>query len=196
MNIWRVNFNVEKYMWCVFNETESMNLLQFAELFFNEEILSEKLPKEIVFHNKDDENKNPPADMMMCSGTCSGIVNDRVKKMLESQYDGVFHFYRAHLKELPNEIHYILVPAVYLYAEEVLDLENTDIDYVCDDVIFKIRRYVFTTKVKKNHFFRMIFNNGKIKMYNWLYCDDKFKNFIEKNDITGLKFKKIYEFED
>ena len=82
MNIWNVDFDVEKYMWCVFKETEDMDLLNFSELFFNESTLHETLPKDVVFHKRDKENYNPLADIMMSSGTDSGIVSEKAKKCL------------------------------------------------------------------------------------------------------------------
>lgn len=200
MNIWNVDFDVEKYMWCVFKETEDMDLLNFSELFFNESTLHETLPKDVIFHKRDKENDNPLADIMMSSGTDSGIVSEKAKIIFESEYKELFRFFPVSLEEFPKEKYYILSPTEFLFAEDVLDIKKTDIDYVRNDdemcIIYKIRHYAFTEKIKGHHFFRMIFNNGKNKISNWRYCDDEFKEFIEKNNITGLEFTKIFEFED
>ena len=200
MNIWNVNFDVEKYMWCVFKVTEDIDLMKFSSLVRHDKILPETLPENIIFCNKDDENDNPIADMMMGSGAYAGIISDKAKKMLESEYKDLFLFYPVCLENFPEEKYYILHPTEFVYAEDVLDMKNTYIDYVRNDrktcILYKVRRYTFTNKIKGHHFFRIIFNHGKNKIFNWKYCDDEFKEFIEKNNITGLKFTKIFEFKD
>ena len=200
MNIWNVNYNVDEYMWCIFRETDSMNFSQFSQLFINEDTLANTLPKDIVLKNKDKKDNSPIADMMACSGTMSGIVSEKVKELFEKEYSGLFCFFPACLDELPNVKYYILLPTVYLVAENVLDMEHTKIKYVGDNIergiIFDIQEYSFTRNVKGHHFFRMAFNNGGKKLYTFRYCDDEFKDFIEKNNITGLEFTKIFELKD
>ena len=73
MCIWEIDFDVEKYMWCIFKKTKNMDFSQFSDLFYDTETIAEKLPPKIVFHNKDKDN-NPIADIMMCTGTYNGIV--------------------------------------------------------------------------------------------------------------------------
>ncbi|MCM1062757.1 MAG: hypothetical protein NC452_21150 [Eubacterium sp.] len=128
----------------------------------------------------------------------SGIVSEKVKELFEKEYSGLFCFFPAVLEELPNIKYYILSPTVYLAAERVLDMKCTKIKYVGDNIergiIFDIREYFFTQNVKGHHFFRLVFNNGEKRLYTFRYCDDEFKEFIEKNNITGLKFTKIFEF--
>ncbi len=202
MNIWKIGFDVEKYMWCVFRETEDMDILSFSGLFNNEKILPDTLPENITFFKRDyeDSGELPPADMMRSSGGDAGIISERAKRMLEAEYSNLFRFFPVCLEEFPEEKYYILNPTEYVFAEDVLDMDNTDINYLRNDkeyfIIYKILRYSFTPKIKGHHFFGLAFNHGKDKMFVWKYCDDEFKRFIEKNNITGLTFEKIFESED
>ena len=50
--------------------------------------------------------------------------------MLESEYKELFRFFSVSLEEFPKEKYYILGPTEFLFAEDVLDIKKTDIDYV------------------------------------------------------------------
>lgn len=203
MNIWLATPDVNNYWWCIFKGTEEIDGLDFITLFSNdnEDKLSEVLPEKIVFYNKDRGRKKNrrlhSADIM--KGDVTILINEKSKCLIESEYSELFRFFSISLEDLPNEKYYIMIPLVYLELSDYLDMDNTEIKYLADDKskgIYKIRRYVFLEKIKGNHIFRLMYNNGKSCMFTDWYCDDNFKDFIEKNKITGLKFKKIFEFED
>ena len=198
MCIWEIDFDVEKYMWCIFKKTKNMDFSQFSDLFYDTETIAEKLPPKIVFHNKDKDN-NPIADIMMCTGTYNGIVSQRFKDLVESQYSGQFDFFASTLKESPQETFYIFVPKVYVKLEDVLDMENSGIEYIGGNkkrgLISDINKYKFNEKIKEYHFFKITYGNG-IKECLKMFCDDNFKEFIEQNNLTGLIFTKIFDFDD
>ena len=203
MNIWQVFPDVDNYWWCIFKATEKIDGLDFITLFSNEneDKLSEILPDKTVFYNKDrgrrGYRKLRPADIM--KGDVTMLVNEKSKCLIENKYSEFFRFFSIILEDLPNEKYYIIIPLVYLELSDYLDMENTEIKYLSDDKskgIYKIRRYVFLEKTKGHHLFRLMYNNGKSRMFIDWYCDDEFKDFIEENNITGLKFTKIFEFKD
>lgn len=190
MCIWKISFDVEKYMWCILCETENIRILDFLDYFDHEE----ELPTDLMCCNKD-KQIFPAADMMQCSGTASGIVNEKFKTASENKYSGLFKFYPVNLIDVPNEKHYILVPGIYLDMQEILDMNSTVFRYRDGKkVLSEILQYSFTPKVIGNHFFRMCYNERKFSVNK--YCDDEFKEFIERNSITGLKFTKIFDFND
>lgn len=197
MNIWQVDVDVEQYMWCSFTETKSLKLLQLSELFYNEDTLSKTLPPNISFHDKDKKAKKFTADVMY--GDVCWIVNKSTKQLLKSKYGDLFYFFKTTIDDFPNEEYYMIVPFVFLELSNYLDMENTDIKYIGDKKkhgIFEIRYHVFTKKIIGHHFFMFKYDNGTKRMRRFKYCDDEFKEFIEKNNITGFEFTKIFEFED
>lgn len=188
MNIWKVNFDVDKYMWCILCEKGNIRLLDFLNFFDHEE----ELPTDLTCRNKD-KQIFPTADVMQCSGTASGIVNEKFKIASENKYSGLFKFYPIKLIDNPNEKYYILVPNTYLDMNEILDMNSTIFRYRDEKrVMSEILKYSFNSKVIGHHFFRMCYNERKFSITK--YCDDEFKEFIEKNNITGLKFIKVFEF--
>lgn len=196
MKIWEVNLDVNNYMWCIFTDTEDMNGYEFEKLFWHEETLTKTMPQNPVFHNKDIEENLPSADIM-CGGSYPWLVNEKTKRLIENKYSGLFRFFSATIEDLPNEEYHIMFPIGYLELSDYVDMERTEIKYIANDKekgIFSIRRLVFTQKIRGHHFFRFTDNGHHYKRF--IYCDDEFKNFIENNNITGLRFTEVFEFKD
>ena len=196
MNIWLVELDVSKYIWCAMNE-KNMNSSNFRELFLNGNIPSDEQVKDVTFYNKDKDDVEQkglkPADIMR--GGSVLLASQKAKQLIEKEYDGLFRFIMTSIDDFPNEEYYIIEPVIYLELSEHLDMEKTYIKYVANDInkgIFEIRNYCFMEEIRNHHFFRFMYNNGTRYIPQTRYCDDEFKEFVEKNNITGLKFKKAH----
>ena len=191
MNIWIADLDIEKYMRFMFQEAYNRNYSKRFTYAAPEERLFELFENNVMLFDKDEDGK-PLADIMNCRNTYAGIVNEKVKSLFETEYCDLFNFFPVQLKELPEEKYYLLSPTVYLDIANVLDMENSDIHYVLNHgtaYIGKIRRYVFTEKVKGYHFFRVKYDNGKYKLKYTIIV--KYDNGKFKLKYTNGDFKMI-----
>lgn len=190
MTIWKVEPDVNNYMWILFSETDKMNCLQFSHLLrSNGQRVT--LDEEAKFHYQEDNN-NKIGDIMRISAGY-WLASEKAQKLISSEYGEIFQFIPTTCENEPDTNYYIMLPLVFC---EALDMDKSI--YKCyryGNIISSISQYCFNEEAYKYPFF--LLKQGDYYHYGGgFYSNDEFKDFIEKNNITGLKFTKIFEFED
>lgn len=136
------------------------------------------------------EINKPQTDIIKLWGYSSGfIINDKSMNILKK--------YNLNLQFLPVEL-FVKNNTKYYWIHilsniEGLDTINSKTRKIYDKYIVEIYEYVFNENIVGHDVFKLILN-GHVSATQ-IFVTDKFKKIIEENNITGLKFEKIYEFE-
>ena len=78
---------------------------------------------------------------------------------------------------------------------EGLDLDKSECRFIEETRIYTtVYKYVFNNNIKYYPVF-LLKTEGAIYDMR-MYATDEFKEFIESNGITGLRFEEIFDFED
>lgn len=196
MNIWKVDPDVSNYRASTIIETEEMDILSFGHMMWRkiEEII---LPDSISFQFLDDDDNYEIGDIMYTSMN-NRLINKKAKDLIEKSFKDLFHFIKVKLVDEPEMEWYIILPLAFVDA---IDMEKSQYKYFHGtDIISKISTYVFNEKAKQYPFFRLMqpkaLDGKDYYHHSWRFANDEFKEFIEQNHITGLEFKKVFEFED
>ena len=122
------------------------------------------------------------------------IVNEKAKSVLEQYFFcQKIQFFACHCSQYPEMNFWIL--NAYNY-QDVLDVEKSKYDTLInlkgEEVIRSVDKYVFTKDANEHDIFKLFISGHKRETY--LFLSDRFKQVMQENGVTGLAYKKIYEF--
>ena len=137
-------------------------------------------------------NNNPLADIMnYCSISGTFLVNQKAKKVLQENFEGI-QFFDTICAEYLEEKFFLL--NVFNY-QDVLDMSRSEYksgkNRYGKFAVGYITSYVFQKEAFELDIFKIIVNGQK--RTNHLFVTDKFKRVIEENHLTGLCLRKVYE---
>lgn len=113
MTIWKVEPDVNNYMWILFSETDKMNCLQFSHLLrSNGQRVT--LDEEAKFHYQEDNN-NKIGDIMRISAGY-WLASEKAQKLISSEYGEIFQFIPTTCENEPDTNYYIMLPLVFCEA--------------------------------------------------------------------------------
>ena len=137
----------------------------------------------------DVDTKKPLMDIIRFWGYCNTLaINKKTKTILEKNFNNL-QFLPIKLNNYDNNEYFIVNIIGYVNG---LDTINSQVRKIDNKYIIDIYKYVFNTNVQKYDIFKLKINN-KIRTTD-IFVNDKFKNIIEQNQLTGLTFKKVFEF--
>lgn len=117
------------------------------------------------------------------------MINERTKKIFENELNIEAQYLEIKVLD-PKEKLYIMS---LLRKKDIIDYEKSEYSLRLNRYVGEIYKYVFKDEVRNEYAFKC-FQDGILNSV-YKYCTDKFKDIVEKNNITGLKFEKIFEIE-
>lgn len=117
----------------------------------------------------------------------SGLVtfNDKAWQILQP-------LIKHSVEALPLDCKVGIYYVINVLEKASLDLEKADIDKLPSGKIIRINKYAFKNEtVIGKHIFTL-----KEKMYSKPIISETFKEIVEKNELKGLIFKKVWELGD
>lgn len=121
-------------------------------------------------------------------GFCIAI-NERTKKIFENESNIEAQYFKLKSLDSKEELYMMSL----LRKRDIIDYEKSEYSLIMNKYIGEIYKYVFKEEVKEEYIFKC-FQDGVLDTID-KYCTDKFKYIVEKNNITGFKFEKIFEIE-
>lgn len=165
-------------------------------------IVYEMIPNEIyrnfiLANNSKEEiqaiDEKPLADIMnFWSALSIYVVSEKAKNVFEHCLEEI-KFSEVFYPEMPTEKFYLLIIQKYY---DVLDINHCKYQTIRNRYgecrISNINSYAFKSTVSDLDIFRIIVNQKSYDTH--LFITDIFKNIVENNNLTGLNFRKVYEF--
>ena len=121
---------------------------------------------------------------MSASITC----NEAVKSILSEAVHAYVEFLPLTSATIKEEQYFVFYPKVIL---DCLDNEQPDFVRTRTGYIMGVRRHVFRPDcIGDTPIFRLPIAGSR---WGWPYVNDRFKQLIEDNNLTGLEFRKVWE---
>lgn len=137
----------------------------------------------------DVDTQKPLMDIVRFWGYCNTLaINKKTKIILEKNFNNL-QFMPVKLNNHDNDEYFIVNIIGYV---DGLDVINSQVRMIDNNYIIDIYKYVFNGNACKYDIFKLKINN-KIRTTD-IFVNDKFKNIIEQYQLTGLTFKKVFEF--
>lgn len=127
------------------------------------------------------------------NGSC--IVNEKARNIIENNFSNQnIQFFPCFSLQYPDMKFWIL--NAYNY-QDILDVSRSEYDTLINrkgvEVIRSVDKYAFTRKAFEHDIFKLYLSGQKRETH--LFISDRFKQIIKDNGVTGLAYKKVYEFD-
>ena len=193
MKIYRV-FASENGVICCYAKDNRFNVLDFEnhyDVYMDADKPLEDWNK-LHFYTSTTINKRKRFNNIMRHNVMFYMVDESSKMIIEKEFSDCIQFLEAVNNDDPLTKYYFLYP---FRGIEGLDTDKSKCDFLPNSKIYtSVSKYIFRKDVEYCPVFKLKSDGKAYDMR--MYVTDEFKNFIESNGITGLRFEEIFDFED
>ncbi|MBP1545167.1 MAG: hypothetical protein J6A37_01030 [Oscillospiraceae bacterium] len=177
---------------CIYdsNRIKCIDMWNYCRPYMNEDkFIGNWIPSH--FTTTSDINKNKKVYNVMRHNLMYYIVDELTKNVIEKEFSDCVQFLDAIYDEAPSTKYYLLYPYKSI---DGLDMDKSDCCFKEDKTDYSyIYKYVFKRNVEYCPIFKMRCGNNVHELM--VMATDKFKNFIESNNITGFDFEEVFDFD-
>ncbi|MBQ8568258.1 MAG: hypothetical protein IJ446_03480, partial [Oscillospiraceae bacterium] len=120
------------------------------------------------------------------------IVDESSKQIIEKEFSDCIQFLDVINDDDPLTNYYLLYPYKSI---EGLDIDKSKCSFRKGETAYSdVYKFVFKKNIEYCPIFKMRCGNTVYKLM--VMATDKFKNFIESNNITGFDFEEVFDFDE
>ena len=185
MVIWQVDTSTDYLALAFANDHEARTVLDYVD-----GKLSKWQPVYVsydtdVYDYTDERHERIPS-FLRFSGSI--VCNEKTMSIIEDFIDGYAEFLPLMSNTIRETQYYLLYPTEIL---DCLDNELTEFARTRSGYITGIRRHAFRLDcIGDTPIFRLPVAGS---LWGWPYVNDRFKQLVEDNNLTGLEFRKVWE---
>ena len=184
--IWLIKNDVDGFFTFIFRSREDEELCE--EYITRGKKITEWKNFELIREIIEGYNNKKIADFSRWSSVIQNVVDEKTKAVLEDRFSDFIQFLPVTMEGTPYYFMHIF------NAVDALDYDNSTIKRFNEGGIMRIKKYVFTDKIKDYPITR-IYEGNFINPCD-TFVNDEFKEFVEENGLTGLIFKEVFEFSE
>lgn len=212
MKVYKIVYG-EGYRWAYYSKDNSMELLDAAAYFDDEELkFKDRIPLKFDLCGVKDKKLGDLMGTNLSAGF--KVINGGVKDLLQHKYGDLISCLPVEGKDEYGNVYYSFFPAKYIELKEAIDADRSvfareptpsdlydgiyDLDFWDNE-----NKYCFKDIVKNYPVFRLK-QSGFSKSTgeavtkcksSFIFVLDEFVEFVKENNITGFEFKEVYDSE-